>query len=187
VENKRRSPGLTRERVLEAAVSLVDREGLDALTMRRLAEVLGVEAMSLYRHVASKSDLLDGVHEMILGELVVPELKGPWRSVLRELARAFRRVLEAHPNAVLIFATRPAITPASVELVERVVAVLDRAGFGRDAVHAFQAGVTFVIGQTLFRLGASGDAEPSIAADEEFEYGLDALLLGLEAKRRRRR
>lgn len=191
-EKTKRGAGLSRERVLEAAVALVDEEGLDALTMRRLAEELGVEAMSLYRYVKNKDDLLDGLHATILAELVVPDLKGPWREVLRELARAFRRTLEAHPRAVLLFATRPAVAPGAVEHVERVLQLLVAAGFGADAVHAFQAGFTFVVGHTLWRLGSSADWLPpsrpgAHGLDEEFEYGLDALLLGLEAKLRRRR
>jgi TetR/AcrR family tetracycline transcriptional repressor len=175
-EKTKRGAGLSREKILEAAVGVVDAEGLDALTMRRLAEELGVEAMSLYRYVESKDDLLDGLHATILAELEVPDLKGPWREVLRELARAFRRTLAAHPKALLLFATRPAVAPGAVEHVERAVQLLVDAGFGRDAIHAFQTGFTFVVGQALWR-----------GPEDEFEYGLDALLLGLEAKLRRRK
>jgi AcrR family transcriptional regulator len=196
-ERKGRGAGLSRERVLEAAVALVDRAGLDALTMRALAEELGVEAMSLYRYVSSKDDLLDGVHARILGELAVPERAGPWREVLRDLARAFRSVLEAHPNALLLFATRPAVAPGSVALLERTLRLLFDAGFGDDALHAVQAGISFVVGHTLWRVGAADPEEArrlarlartrTLDPDEECEYGLDALLLGLEAKLRRRR
>lgn len=197
MEKKGRGAGLSRERVLEAAVALLDREGLDALTMRALAEDLGVEAMSLYRYVASKDDLLDGIHERILSELSVPPLDGHWREALRELARAFRRTLEAHPNAVLVFATRPAMAEGSLGLVERVLRLLVEAGFETEALHAFQAGISFVVGHTLWRFGATDPEEQkrlarlarvrSLDPDEEFEYGLDALLLGLEAKLRRKK
>ena len=197
MEKKGRGVGLSRERVLEAAVALVDRDGLDALTMRALAVDLSVEAMSLYRYVTSKEDLLDGIHERILAEVAVPQLDGHWREALRELAQAFRRVLEAHPNALLVFATRPAMAPSSLELVERVLRLLVQAGFGTEALHAFQAGISFVVGQTLWRFGSMNPDEQkrlaklakvrSLDPDEEFEYGLDALLLGLEAKLRRKK
>ena len=114
-------------------------------------------------------------------------------------------MLEAHPHAVVVFATRPAATPASLDHVERVLGILVSAGFGADALPAFQAGISFVIGHTLWRLGSTSDAgegayeslprarfprlsrAAAVDVDEEFEFGLDALLLGLEAKLRRRK
>src|SRR3954454_24006069 len=95
----RRDP-LTRDRVLRAAVDVVDREGLGALSMRRLGQELGVEAMSLYRYVPSKADLLDGVYGAILADIVVPKkAAAEWRKTARAYARAFRKALVAHPNA----------------------------------------------------------------------------------------
>src|SRR5687767_13509300 len=95
---------LTRERVLAAAVRIVDREGLEALTMRRLGEALGVEAMSLYRHVPGRGALLDGIHETILSELPDPPRIADWMDAVLAQARAYREVLTAHPNALVLFA-----------------------------------------------------------------------------------
>ena len=81
---------LTRERVLRAAIDLADREGLDALSMRKLAKAVGVEAMSLYNHVANKDDLLDGIIDLVVAEIYVPGADGDWRTELR------RRAVSAH-------------------------------------------------------------------------------------------
>lgn len=195
--------GLSRKRVLEAAVRLVDREGLDKLSMRRLGEELGVEAMSLYRHVASKADLLDGIHGAILQEMPAPTLGGSWREDLRMLARSLRQVLRRHPAALPLFATRPALAPGSLLLVEIVLGMFREAGFSPDrALSALQTVFTFVVGQALLRFRA--DPEPgqpggalaledfphlaSMAAalaahddEQAFEFGLDVVLRGLDA------
>jgi TetR/AcrR family tetracycline transcriptional repressor len=202
----RREP-LTRERVLRAAVGVVDREGIDALSMRRLAQQLGVEAMSLYRYVPSKAALLDGIHEAILAEVVVPRPVRAWTTTARAYARAFRKALVGHPNALSIFATRPAVTSASLRHVEEGLALLRSAGFNRaDALSAFQVMVTFVVGHTLFSHAPAHEDErssldyraldpaefPTLVAtaaqlesrdlDKEFEFGLDVLLAGFASK-----
>src|SRR5258706_5684902 len=106
---------LSRERVLEAALQIVDREGLEAISMRRLGDALGVEAMSLYNHVPNKAAVLDGVFERVLAELpVLKPGRKSWRAVLKAQALALRDVLAAHPNALPLFATRPAVTEASL-------------------------------------------------------------------------
>jgi AcrR family transcriptional regulator len=112
---------LSRDRVLEAALALVDREGGEAVSMRRLAEALGVEAMSLYHHVENKAAVLDGIFERVLAELPpAPPAKG-FRSAMAERGRALRAVLRRHPNALAIFATRafarPAFHPPSVRWI----------------------------------------------------------------------
>lgn len=203
---------LSRERILETALSLVDREGLEALSMRRLGVELGVEAMSLYRHVPSKAALLDGLHETILAEMPAPRRGKAWLDSLRAMARAFRRVLLSHPHAVPIFATRPAVTHASLRHVEAALSLLRDAGLGaRDSVSAFQVLVTFIVGHALAEVGpmVSGEAaEPpyqSLSAEEfphltaaladlddhdaaaEFEVGLDLFLAGLRARIERSR
>src|SRR5262245_24793657 len=120
--------GLTRDKVLERAVQLVDEEGLDALSMRRLGEALGVQAMSLYRHVSDKADLLDGVHGAILAAVPVPARRGPWATRARALARSVREALRAHPRALVLFATRPAVVPASLALFEEALAIVSESG-----------------------------------------------------------
>lgn len=194
---------LTRERILDAAVSLVDEEGLEALTMRRLGQRLGVEAMSLYRHVEGRGALLDGIHETVLSAVARAPRGRRWTDEVRGQARAFRRALVAHPSALPLFATRPAVTPSSLAHVDRGLAVLRRAGFGiDDAISAFQTVVTFVVGHALSTHGpaeeraapAYGDVRdlPALAeaaealadhdVDAEFEFGLDAIVRGLDAK-----
>jgi AcrR family transcriptional regulator len=199
---------LTRERVLAAAVRIVDKEGLEALTMRRLGQALDVEAMSLYRHVPGRAALLDGIHETILAELAAPPRITNWIDAIRTQARAFRTVLTAHPNALVLFATRPAVTPASLRHVDAGIVILRRAGFSiTDAIAAFQTIVTFVVGHVLSthavvpkeerstpaytdakELRGLAEVLPHLAdhdVDAEFEFGLDTILRGLEAKRPR--
>lgn len=200
---------LTRARVLAAAVALVDREGLEALSMRRLGEALGVEAMALYRHVASKDALLDAVYEAVLAGVAVPPATGRWAEDLRAAALAYRAALRAHPHALPLFATRPAVTPGALAHLEGLLAVLAAGGFDDAAsVRALQVLVTYVVGHTLFTYGApagGGAGEPRYEAlppaafphvarvarvirerdvEAEFAFGLDALLRGLRAARR---
>jgi len=199
---------LTRDRILRAALAIVDREGLEAISMRRIGEALGVEAMSIYNHVANKAAILDGIFETILGELPVAKPSSSWRLGLQERARAFRSVLRDHPNALPLFATRPAVTPASITLVEDGLALLRRAGFTAEhALMAFQSLVAFVVCHAI----ASYAPDPSDAISEpaydelseaqfphvrevakllitydveqEFEVGLEAMLAGLESQR----
>ncbi len=195
---------LSRARISRAAVKLVDDDGLDALTMRRLGLSLGVEAMSLYRHVKNKADLLDAVHEAILSEMVIPAARGGWKARARGLALAFRDVLMAHPHALPIFAARPAVTPASMAYVERALAVLADAPIAeQQVVVAFQTVVSFIIGHTCLRHGpgnilgtsAYDDLDPGEfphlarhldhlhlhvrSAEEELERGLEMILSGI--------
>lgn len=205
-------PALSRERVLRAALALVDREGLAAVSMRRVGDELGVEAMSLYNHVANKAAILDGVFEAVLAE-VAPAARPPpgsgWQGALRARAWALRAALGAHPNALPLFASRPAVTPASLAHVEEALEALRSAGFGvTDARNAFGSLVAFVVGHALSsygprdradaarpayeRLPAEGFArvrEASLAlgrhdVEAEFEFGLEAMLAGLEARLR---
>src|SRR5918911_1159397 len=97
---------LSRRRVLEEAVRFVDREGLEALTMRKLGAELGVEAMSLYNHVPNKGALLDGMVEILLGELEIPPEEEGWESRVREAYRAFRRLAHEHPNVFPLLVVR---------------------------------------------------------------------------------
>jgi len=198
--------GLSRQRVLEAAVEFVDRDGLDALSMRKLGDLLGVEAMSLYRHVANKADLLDGIHETILKEMPAPTLGGSWREDLRMLARSLRQVLNRHPNTLPLFATRPALSPGSLLLVEIVLGMFREAGFNAEqSLSAWQTVFVYVVGHNLlsFRpaeprskklgtqrtsledlphLASMADALARHDQEQAFEFGLDVLLRGLDAQ-----
>ena len=203
-----RTPKIQRSDLLAAALAIVDAEGLGGLSMRRLGERLGVEAMSLYNHVPDKAAVLDAVHEAVLGELELPRRTGHWRRDARGLARAFRRTLLRHPHAVPLFAERPAFTPGSLAHVERALDVL-RPGFPnlRDRIAIVQVAVAYVVGHVAQSLPrASGripaysaldpeafpnlaHLEPALAGydvEAEFEFGLAALLRGFEARPRRR-
>src|SRR5678816_249854 len=100
--------------------------------MQRVGEEVGVEAMSLYNHVPSKAAILDGLFEVVLEELPKAKKSASFERVLRERARSLRTVLRAHPNALPLFATRPAVTHASLAHVESVLDVLHKAAFSTD-------------------------------------------------------
>lgn len=196
---------LSRERILAVTLAVLDGEGLAAVSMRRVAQELGVEAMSLYHHVPSKAALLDGVFERVLAELPSQTRGGTWPRALRNRARAFRAVLCAHPQALPLFATRPAVTPAALGQVEEVLQLLHDAGFSSlEGVRTLQVVTAFVVGHTAQSHGprdavAAPDyvgldamdfprvlAAASLLSDydveAEFEWGLTQLLHGLEAR-----
>jgi AcrR family transcriptional regulator len=198
---------LSRELVLRAALGIVDEEGLGALSMRRIGEAVGVEAMSLYNHVTSKAALLDGVFELILDELPPAKRAASWQALLYERACALQTVLRAHPNALPLFSTRSAVTPAALSHVELVLAALRSAGFSpRAALCALQVLFTFVIGHTVSAYGTrrldeisspayaklSPETFPRVReaanlltthdAERELRFGLDAFLGGLEQR-----
>ena len=174
----------------------VDREGLEALSMRKLGEELGVEAMSLYRHVANKADLLDGIHETILKEMPTPTLGGSWRDDLRMLGRSLRQVLMHHPAALPLFATRPALSPGSLLLVEVVLGMFREAGFSSEqALSALQTVYTYIVGNALLSFAPGGELEledfPHLARmgqaleqhdpQSSFDFGLEVVMRGLDA------
>ncbi|MFE7312165.1 TetR/AcrR family transcriptional regulator C-terminal domain-containing protein [Streptomyces sp. NPDC057555] len=140
--------GLTRQSILEAALALADREGLKALSMRRLGAELGVEAMTLYHHVASKDALLDGVVEQVFAEVAPPRFQAAsWRADLRDYAGALLTALLAHPNVVPLVVSRPATTPRNLQAMENALASLRTAGFPLDrALDVLYAISGFVVG-----------------------------------------
>jgi len=126
---------LTRERVLRAAVTLADRDGIDSLSMRKLGQELGVEAMSLYNHVKSKEDMLDGIVDVLVGEIVVPKGDGGWKSSLRQTVLAARSVLLRHSWAPGVIESRKTPSPATFAYFDAVLGILRRGGFSLDAAH----------------------------------------------------
>ncbi|MGY1710059.1 TetR/AcrR family transcriptional regulator [Geodermatophilus sp. SYSU D00758] len=132
---------LTRAAVLRAAVGLADRDGLEALTMRRLAQELGVEAMSLYHHVANKEAVLDGVAEVVVGEVVAaaagtgPPAEEDWRGAVRARVLAARGVLLRHPWAPRVLATRTTMGAEVVAWYDGLLGVLRAGGFSYDLAH----------------------------------------------------
>jgi AcrR family transcriptional regulator len=156
-----RRTGLSRADVLNAALALVDADGVEALSMRRLGSALGRDPMRLYRHASSKDDLLDGVVEFALSELpvlAVPE-GGDWEEALRHAARAFRTLALAHPHVVPLMVTRPLATPLAMRplgTLRPLEALLDlffEAGFdGCGALHAYRLYIGFLYGHVLNEL-----------------------------------
>ncbi len=180
---------LSRERICREALALVDEEGLEALSMRRLGARLGVEAMSLYRHVRDKRDLLDALHAAVLGDLQPAGEPGGegWRAILGGLSRALRSTLLLHPNVVALFATRPVTAPEAVGTLEIVWAALEQAGFSPgDARKAVVAVGVLTLGHVLGE--AHGEAAPQLGMDlpgvAEFDFGLEALLDGIALRRK---
>ncbi|MFE3192012.1 TetR/AcrR family transcriptional regulator C-terminal domain-containing protein [Nocardia sp. NPDC059240] len=121
--------GISREQVLDAALAFADRDGLAALSMRKLGAELGVEAMTLYHYVPNKDALLDGMVERVMSQADAGFADGPWSTALADYARALRKALLAHPGALPLVATRPAVTPATLRTAERGLAMLVQAGF----------------------------------------------------------
>lgn len=149
-------PRLTREKVLEAALTLVERDGTAALSMRGLATVLGVDAMSLYNHVANKEALLDGITELFLGRIVLPAPTGDWRVDVRAFAASFRHVAARHPQAAPLVLTRQLESVQALGGTNAALGLLHSAGFPpEEAVHALRALLAFLVG-TLLREVSSG-------------------------------
>lgn len=137
---------LNRERVLRAALALADRDGLGALTMRRLGQELGVEAMSLYKYVAHKDEVLDGIAELVLGEFELPTEDVDWREDMRRRAVSARAALARHPCwTVLLSRSRPG--PAMLRNLDSVIGSLRRGGFSvAMAAHAFSLLDSYIYG-----------------------------------------
>jgi TetR/AcrR family tetracycline transcriptional repressor len=149
--------GLTREKILDAAIDFIDEHGLSALSTRRLGAALGVEGMTLYHYVPSKGALLDGMVERLLEQsMAVPPAARdtPWPEAVRERARVLRATLLAHPAMLTVRATRPVNTPAAVRLLENGLAVLRDQGVPlARAMDTLNAVTMFVIGHTLAEAG----------------------------------
>lgn len=138
---------LTRDRVLRAAVELVDEGGLAALSMRKLGRRVGVEAMSLYNHVANKEDILDGIVELILAEVALPEAGEPWPAAMRRRALSARAMFLRHPWATTVLESRRNPGPASLRYHDAVIGCLRRGGFSiAMAAHAFSLLDAYTLG-----------------------------------------
>jgi AcrR family transcriptional regulator len=141
---------LTRERALAAAVGLADRDGIDSLTMRRLAQALGVEAMSLYHHVANKDDILDGMVEAVFAEIDLPAGNGDWAPAMRGRAHSLRAALTRHPWAISIMESRVSPGPATLRHHDWVLGCCRAAGFSvAMAAHAFSLVDSYIYGFVL--------------------------------------
>jgi len=120
---------LTRERVLRAALVLADTSGLESLSMRKLGQELGVEAMSLYNHVANKDDILDGMVDLVFGEIELPPDQAEWKPAMRKRAISAHEALLRHPWATSLMQSRTNPGPATLTHHDAVLGSLRRAGF----------------------------------------------------------
>lgn len=176
---------LTRERIVETAVDFIDEHGLPGLTMRRLGALLGVEAMSMYRYVPGREQLLDGVVERIVDQMesdpaVLDRPRHGWQDYLQRLAHGIRRVALAHPKAFPLVASRPAEAPwlrpplRSLRWVEAFLEGLGGEGFSdQAAVEAYRAFTSFLLGHLLLEVAALGaDLGPLDVIDEDIDTTL---------------
>lgn len=159
-----RRPALTPERIIEAAVSVADRGGLAAVSMRHVGRELGVEAMSLYHHLAGKEALLDSLADWVFTQIALPEPDRPWRTAMTERATSARAALSAHPWALGLVESRRSPGPAVLRHHEAVLANLRTNGFGVVlASHAFSAIDAYVYGFVMTELNLPFDAEEGAA------------------------
>jgi AcrR family transcriptional regulator len=157
---------LNAETILAAALRLVDAEGLDALTMRRLADDLGVAPMSIYGYVPNKDDLIVGMLNLATAEIALPGPDLPPWDALRAITREFRRVALRHPNLVPLITARPPTGPAGLQTLEAALDALRRAGIAPDRVaSAYRLSSSFAIGFVSLEVG--GFFRPLDAADAE--------------------
>jgi AcrR family transcriptional regulator len=154
---------LNRERVLRTAVALADESGIDSLTMRELGQRLGVEAMSLYNHVANKDDILDGMVDLVVGEIALPSDAADWKEAMRRRAISARAVFSRHPWASMLIDSRQSSGPERLRYFDWVLGTLRRAGFSLEmTVRAFSLVDSYIygFGRQQFNRAAEGDVDP---------------------------
>jgi AcrR family transcriptional regulator len=160
----RRQP-LTRDRVLRAAVALADETGFESLSMRNLAKELGVEAMSLYNHVAGKGDLLDGMIDIVFGEIEPPSTDEDWKEALRKRAVSTRDALARHRWAIGLMEGRGSHGRSNLRIHDSVLGCLRAAGFSIEmAVHAYSVQDAYIYGFALQERDMSSETADDFAA-----------------------
>ncbi len=156
---------VNRGRVLERAVAVADGEGLEAVTMRRLARELGVEAASLYHYVSGKDEILDGLVDMVSAEIELPSRTDGWQPAIRQRARNTRAVLRRHPWAVALMASRTTPGPATLRLLDAGIGCFREGGFSvQTAAHAISAVDSYVHGFVLQEVNLPFRNESELAA-----------------------
>ena len=207
---------LTHERVLQAALTLADKGGLGSLSMRKLGQSLGVEAMALYYHFANKDEVIDGIVDLVFAEIEVPVAGAPWKAAMRGRAISVRDALLRHRWAIGLMEARANPGPANLRHHDAVIGNLRAAGFDSAMVaHAYSVLDGYIYGFALTKMNLPFDSEDMVAemaqtmlepfpfdqypnlADfvtehvmqpgydfgDEFEYGLDLILDGIERAR----
>jgi AcrR family transcriptional regulator len=207
---------LSRERVLRAAIDQADALGLDAVSMRKLADVLEVAPMALYRHVANRDDLIDGMVDIVFGEVALPSSGTDWKTAMRRRAISLRDVLSRHRWAIGLMESRRNPGPANLRHHDAVLGSLRAGGFDIvGAAHAYSLLDSYIYGFALTKMNLPFETsdeigevaqemlepfplnaypnlmeiltehvmKPGYDYGDEFEYGLDAILDGLERSR----
>jgi AcrR family transcriptional regulator len=207
---------LSRERVLRAAITHADAGGLEALTMRTLAEELGVAPMALYRHIANKDDLVDAMVDVVFSEIDLPSSTAGWKTAMRQRAISAREGLSRHRWAIGLMESRTNPGPANLRHHDAVIGTLRAAGFTIEmAAHAYSLVDSYIYGFALTQMNLPFDTSAEVAEvaqnmlqpfplneyhnlvefitehalrpgydyGDEFEYGLDVILDGLERAR----
>jgi len=165
----RRKP-LTRERILDTALALVDEEGIEALSMRKLGQALGYEAMSLYNHVANKNDLLGGLLDLVLAETEPPAPDVPWASAIRDSARSVHGALRRHTWAAALIMSGAGARPARLRYMDSLLGRLRDAGFSADTTyHVYHVLDGHIFGFTLWENSHVYNAEEMAGMKELFE------------------
>jgi AcrR family transcriptional regulator len=203
-------PPLDRPRIVATGLTIVDKEGAEALTVRRLADALGVSPMSIYWHVTDKADLLRLIGEAVLDEVDIPPATGDWREQLRDIHRSMLGTVLEHPNTVDILIGRARFGAAGLALFERILSILLRASFSPEAafdayqsLYLFTLGFSAVSGRSaefregqrqglLYMRSLPEDRFPSIRKvapviggrnpEEQLEIGLDVVIEGIAAR-----
>lgn len=171
---------IDREAILDAALVVADREGLDGVTMRAIAERLGVTTMALYRHVPSKAELLDGVVERLLLELPTPGSEQPWDEQLRLMAADLRTLAKRHSGAFPLLLQRPASTFSARQVRDRVRGVLLAAGVpGNLAANVERLLSTTILGFAASEALGRFRGLPRSVVDQDFDILQRMLLVGI--------
>jgi len=201
---------LSRDRVLRVAIQIADKSGIESLTMRNLAQRLGVEAMTLYHYVANKDEILKEIVDLVVSEIETPSVRGDWRAALRRSAVSAHQVLLRHPWACNLMMSPARIGPARLRYMEALLSRLRDAGFSAEMTHhAYHALDSHILGFTMWEVGYSAGIKelpdsgasfrreilleeyPSLVehmeqhgkpsrGDGEFGFGLELILDGLE-------
>jgi AcrR family transcriptional regulator len=163
--------GLTRTKVLAAALEIVDSHGLAELTMRRLGQHLGVEAPSLYKHIDGKADILDGITGLVYDEIEFASEAGSFRERVHRYSQSFRQALLRHPHAVPLMAMRPVPRENTIGLVEMALSAMAGLGFAPSEGRKYlNVAVGFIIGHALAEVGMrQADSEYVARARREFD------------------
>ena len=164
---------LSRKRVLRAAIGLADEAGIETLSMRKLGQELGVEAMSLYNHVANKDDILAGMVDIVVDEIELPAPGANWKAAIRRTAISAYEVLLAHPWAANLVLSGPGLSYARLRYMDGILGSLRRGGFSAEMTdHAYHALDSHIMGFTLWQVGISAGLA-NISSVEDFLRELD--------------